>query len=152
MHQELLQVLSKDPNARFIFLESDPIHSFLESNELVTNSETRFDIKHNAILENRDLIQGLFASYYEQYRRAVINFWQSHYRAHLKVLKLNFEYDDITMINADILSDFYHNKMEMIPMTVGNVPEYGIPLSTERQNSFDYLEQAREAIDRYIQI
>lgn len=147
---KLVNLFSHDPNARFIIVHCDTIRAFLETNTHILGKSTMFDTAHEAILSEQDQIQGLYVDFHKTYSRRMTDLMDDLLQVQTEVIQLQITNDDRkTNLNAEHLASFYHGSSHNPPLDGLVEHKYTFKAPLENISNYCFLEQAREAIERY---
>ena len=107
-----MELLVKDPNARIIVLDGNPVQAFLESIDVERLKDESVSMKHTGFLNWQEVISGLFLSHYENYRKRMYVLDRLLAQRKPEVLYLNTAAGQGgSQLTHEQLDDFYHCRL-----------------------------------------
>jgi hypothetical protein len=146
-----MELLVKDPNARIIVLDGNPVQVFLETTDIERLRDEADSKKHTGILDWQAVISGLFVSNYETYRRKMYVLDRLLEQRKTGVLHLNTAsgHADSSLTRLQ-LDDFFHGRPGSVPAGPGPEAVLHFDTGLEAPGEYACLQDVQESIDRFI--
>jgi len=143
--------LLRDPQARVIILDGDPVLAFLESGEASNIPGVNDDRMHKGLVTEQDAVRKLFTGHYESSRKSLHVLNRMCEQWDTATLHLHGDVGQAGMsLTAEHLLAFYHGRFdELSRADDGNDPllfATGITASTD----YDYLLMTSEDVNQYM--